>query len=139
MGVALWPDFPRHIWQMQNVGGEAAPPRTFYVLHDCDESGCKLPDEVRKYVAERGWPDRVVDLGLRFHQACNLGLPIRRRGYGGGNGRVHKASAIAGEHDEARLMFQAGNYVHLEELSPLQMLRWTYRRVAKRHEDVGFG
>lgn len=138
MGLALWPDFPRHIWHMHEDLPCEPPPRTFYVLHDCDEAGYSLAEKVRAFVAERGWPDRVVDLGMRFHQACNLGLPIRRRS-GGGNGRGSAVPETVADRDEARLLFQAGGYAHLEELSPLQLLRWAYRRVARRHEDVGFG
>lgn len=141
IGLALWPDYPLHIWKMHERHPDLSTERTFYVVHDCTRDGYALTEQVRKFVADNELPDNVVDVGLRFIQASNLGLPIRTEANRAGNGRVADwpETMSAGDADEARLMFRAGHFTHLEELSPLQMLRWAYRRVAKRSQDIGFG
>jgi hypothetical protein len=32
-----------------------------------------------------------------------------------------------------------GAYAHIEEMTPLELLRWAYARVSKGHEEIGFG
>ena len=138
IGLALWPDYPRHIWNMHEWAPAEAAARTFYVMHDCTPGGYALADDVRAFVAERQLSDTVVDVGMRFVQAANLGLTVRREN----SAHADPAALVpeeADDRDEALVMLQAGGFVHLEELSPLQMMRWGYRRIAKRHQDVGFG
>lgn len=141
IGLLIWPDYPRHAWKMHERHSEESQQRTFYLIHDCNRAGYEMKRNVKKAVDTWGLDDRVVDIGLRFRQAGNLGLTIQER---------HAESATAGEdrmpveltegdYEEAQLLLPSGNYVHLEELSPLQMMRWAYGRIAKRPQDLGFG
>jgi hypothetical protein len=136
IGLLIWPDYPRHAWRMHERQPGDGPRRTFYLLHDCNRSGYELRPKVRRVVDSWGLNDKVVDLGLRFRQAGNLGLTIQKRRAGGDSlpEDFHEA-----DFEEARLLLYSGNFVHLEEMSPLRMMRWAYRRIAKRSQQVGFG
>lgn len=141
VGLLIWPDYPRHAWQMHERHPEECPRRTFYLLHDCNKAGYEMKAKVRKLAGRWGRGDKVVDVGLRFRQAGNLGLTIQERPpeFSTAAEDLLSGELAEGDFEEAQLLLRSGNYVHLEELSPLQMMRWAYRRIAKRAQDVGFG
>lgn len=132
MALVLWPDFPSYVWQSVLAQLDAGITTTFYLVHDANRGGYQLEQSVRAALAERGPPD-VADLGLTFGQAFQLGVPVRSEAPGG-----HLAS-WGGFESESELLLAEGACAHIEELSPLALLRWTYARVAQGHEENGFG
>ena len=111
-----------------------------YLLHDCNRAGYDLRDKVRDAFRDYGKKANIVDLGLRFRQACNLGMTIRTDKAREDQSDIDPLQfGASGERQEARLMLRSGCFAHLEDLPPLRMMRWTYSRIATRVQDIGLG
>jgi hypothetical protein len=123
--------FPEHVWDRLRDQLSAGLRTTFYTVHDATRAGYGLLKRVERQVShwERA---RGGDVGLRFAHAMELGAPLRR----GDPGPVD--AAVDADPDERR-MLEGGSYVHLEEIRPLRMMRWVFRRAQRRSEDAGFG
>jgi hypothetical protein len=126
------PGFPAHVERRLEKQVEAGLRTHFYTLHDAGLRGSKLRGRVKKSF-ERHGKVRIADVGLTFGQAFQLGLPVRRR--------APKQGATASEplDSEEALFLRSGSYAHLEEMRPLDLMRWTYRRLARGTEEIGFG
>jgi hypothetical protein len=132
IALVVAPDFPKFVWQSLDRQLAAGMKTVFYVVHDCNRSGYRLRKELKTALAARGAP-RVLDLGLSFAQSFQLGIPVRNLG---------KATPGVGEVEidpEAQILLKGGSYAHLEDLPPLAIMQWAYSRLARKHEEVGFG
>jgi hypothetical protein len=133
MEIALLahPDFPAHVarrLERQLSGGLRT---AFYTLHDATQLGSKLRRRMRKQLVLHGKP-RMADVGLTFAQAFQVGVPVRMGAKK--KVRVHGPEAL-----EEDLLLASGNYAHLEEMTPLALMRWAYERVSRGAEELGFG
>jgi hypothetical protein len=131
IALVVLPDFPSHVWS-RVLGQVSGGLRTaFYTAHDANRRGAKLLSKVRRTVREHG-PAHFADVGITFAQAFAIGVPVRQR-----SGVMPAPAASLEEHE--KLLSATGNYAHFEELTPLEMMRWTYGRIARGPEDPGFG
>ncbi len=131
IALVVLPDFPAHVWSriFRQVSGGLRT--AFYSAHDANRRGAKLPTKVRRAVREHG-AAHFADVGLTYAQAFALGVPVRQRS-------DVTAPPAASLEDQEKLLSATGNYAHLEELTPLEMMRWAYGRIARGPEDPGFG
>lgn len=140
IGLLVWPDYPKLVWERmhQHLAGGAAT--TIYLLHDCNRFGYDMKHKMQEALRDYGAMARVVDLGLRFRQASNLGVAIRNDASRADPSELDPLKfGVSGDRQEARLLLRSGSFAHLEELPPLRMMRWTYSRIATRVHDVGYG
>jgi hypothetical protein len=123
--------FPRHIWNYLIRQLRSGLRTTFYAVHDCTASGYAMAGRLRTALAgfERA---RVADVGLTFPQAFELGAPVWRSA-----AMVTSIDASVGINPEEQLLLAEGNYLHLEQLRPLDAMRWVHGRVARRSEAAG--
>jgi hypothetical protein len=130
--------FPEHVAQRLELQLKSGLRTAFYTLHDASRRGVRLRERLTQSLVVHGAP-RVVDVGLTFAQAFRTGIPVRR------GGRPSAPSAVGGgerlEHldQEEELLLAGGSYAHLEELPPLELLRWAYERISRGPEELGFG
>ncbi len=140
IGLLVWPEYPQLVWQRIRRHMADGATMTFYLLHDCNRKGYHMRREMAAVLGEFGDRCHIFDLGLRFRQCCNLGITIHNDPTLASHDDVEAlALGASGEQQEARLLLRSGSFAHLEELPPLRMMRWTYRRIAKRVEDLGYG
>jgi hypothetical protein len=127
-----YPGFPSHVWARIARQLEAGVRTTFFAVHDCSAAGYawlhRLRDELRPHDAAE-----LVHVGLSVPWAFRLRLPVRS------TGKPVDPSVLSGPGRDFMPLLRAGSYAELEELRPLQALRWIYRRTARGAEDVGFG
>ena len=123
------PDFPAHVARRLERQLAAGLRTAFYTVHDASRSGSKLRARTRKLLAPHGKP-RMADVGLSFAQAFRMGVPVRM-------GRPSPEPGPGAL--EEQLLLASGNYAHLEELPPLELMRWVYERIARGADDLGFG
>jgi hypothetical protein len=121
--------FPAPVARRLEAQLEAGLRTAFYTVHDACGRGVRLNGRVREALSAHGTP-RVADVGLTFAQAFRLGVPVRTGG---------KPARIERLEPEEQLLHASGSYAHLEELPPLELLRWTYERVVRGPEELGFG
>jgi hypothetical protein len=129
-GASAMPRFPAHVWARLHAQLEAGLSTQFFLVHDCSAAARKWKAAV---VAELGGhaQARVHDVGLTFPWAFRLRIPVRSTGR-------PPDFEIPARH-EWRGLLAVGSWAELQELRPLAAMRWVYRRVARGHEDVGFG
>ena len=140
IGLLLWPDYPSLVSSTIHEHLAAGAKTSLYLLHDCNRAGYDLREQIKDAFHEYGNKAHIVDLGLRFRQASNLGIPIRADVAREDTADLDPLQfGDSGERQEARLMLRSGCFAHLEELPPLRMLRWTYSRIATRTQDIGYG
>jgi hypothetical protein len=133
IALAVAPDFPGYVWRSLERQIALGHKTVFYAVHDASRAGYRMRKELREALAARGASPRVLDIGLTFPQAFQLGVPVRSLGR-------ETPGARDGEIDpEAQLLLKAGSYAHLEEMPPHALMTWAYGRLARKHEDVGFG
>lgn len=132
MGLVLHPGFPAWVWRSLERQLERGVSASFHTVHDCNTRGYALRRRLERALAK--YPRaKITTLGLHFGQAFQLGVPVRTVG-----------SRVSWEYEPGQetgtdLLLASGSYAHLEELPPLELLRWAYARVAKGHEEAGFG
>jgi hypothetical protein len=123
--------FPEHVWAQLHRQLAAGVATRFYALHDCTLEGYGLAARLRRRLRAAS-SAKVLDIGLRVAHALDLGLPLRR----GPMPSLRPAEALDAQ--EQRMLGE-GSYVELEELPPLDAMRFVYRRIARRVADAGFG
>lgn len=127
-----YPGFPSHVWARIARQLETGVRTTFFAVHDCSAAGYgwlhRLRDELRRHDTAE-----LVHVGLSVPWAFRLRLPVRS------TGKPVDPSVLSGPGRDFMPLLRAGSYAELEELRPLQALRWIYRRTARGAEDVGFG
>jgi hypothetical protein len=111
---------------------EAGLRTAFYTLHDAGARGAKLRGRVKRSLAAHGKP-RIADAGMTFAQAFHLGVPVRRREL---SGKVTLAEHVD---SEEALFLHSGSYAHLEEMRPLDLMKFAYTRISRGAEELGFG
>jgi hypothetical protein len=129
--LLAFPGFPAHVNARLERQLEGGLRTAFYAVHDATAAGYKLNRRAKEQLSKHGRP-RVADVGLRFAQAFQIGIKVRS------DGRVRRMER-GPKALEDQLLLDAGNYAHLEELPPLALMRWTYDRVARGSEELGFG
>jgi hypothetical protein len=101
-------------------------------VHDCSAAGytwlARLREHLRRHEAAE-----LVNVGLSVPWAFRLRLSVRS------TGKPVDPSVLSGPGRDFMPLLHEGGYAELEELRPLQALRWIYRRAARGAEDVGFG
>ena len=123
--------FPEHVWAQLERQLAAGVATRFYALHDCTLEGYGLAARLRRRL--RAAPSaKVLDIGLRVAHALDLGLPLRR----GPTPSLLPSESLDAQ--EQRMLGE-GSYAELEELPPLEAMRFVYRRIARRVADAGFG
>lgn len=122
--------FPRHIWACLLGQLRSGLGTTFYAVHDCTAAGYAMTGRLKSALAgfERA---RVADVGLTFSQAFELGAPVWR------SAAMAAPDTNLSVNPEEQLLLAEGNYLHLEQLRPLDAMRWVHGRVARRPHDVG--
>ncbi len=124
--------FPAHVAHRLEKQLAAGLRTAFYGMHDAGARGARLPARVKRAMSVHGRP-RVADAGLTFAQAFRLGVPVRERS-------LTRPPHVGKNADpEEALFLSSGSYAHLEEMRPLDLLRWAYERVSKGAEEMGFG
>lgn len=123
--------FPLHIWHFLIRQLRSGLRTTFYAVHDCTASGYAMAGRLKTSLAgfERA---RVADVGLTFPQAFELGAPVWRSA-----AMATPIDSSVGVNPEEQLLLAEGNYLHLEQLRPLDAMRWVHGRVARRSEEAG--
>ena len=140
IGLLVWPDYPQLVWERIHDHLAGGATTTIYLLHDCNRLGYDMKRRVEEQFQQYGPLARIVDVGLRFRQASNLGIAIRNDEQRAEHTDIDPLNfGVSGDRQEARLLMRSGSFAHLEELPPLRMMRWTYSRIATRMNDVGFG
>jgi hypothetical protein len=124
--------FPSHVWARVQAQLAAGIPTTFFAVHDCNAAGyawlVRLREQLLRHEAAA-----LVHVGLSVPWAFRLRLPVRS------TGKPADPALLSGPGRDFMPLLSAGSYAELEELRPLQALRWIYRRTARGAEDVGFG
>jgi len=127
-----FPGFPSHVWARLEAQLVAGVSTTFFAVHDCSAGGYawlhRLREALRRHEAAE-----LVHVGLSVPWAFRLRLPVRS------TGQPVDPSVLSGPGRDFMPLLRAGGYAELEELQPLEALRWIYRRTARGAEDVGFG
>lgn len=131
IAVVTMDGFPARVWAQAERQLDAGVRTTFYALHDADEEGYAMMSALKAKLAPRA--PRTADIGMTFLQALKIGAPIR------GGARPGDARATSALDPEEARMLTAGSVAHVEELRPIDALRWVYARVARRPDDEGFG
>ena len=129
--LLAYPGFPAHVSARLHRQLEGGLRTAFYAVHDASRTGYKLNRRAKELLLAHGRP-RVADVGLRFAQAFQIGITVRSDGR---TRHVERGPKALEDH----LLLDTGNYAHLEELPPLALMRWTYERVARGSEELGFG
>jgi hypothetical protein len=124
--------FPAHVGLRLEKQLAAGLRTAFYCMHDAGARGTRFPARVKRVMSLHGRP-RVADAGLSFAQAFRLGVPVRQRSM------AHPPPVGKNVDPEEALFISSGSYAHLEEMRPLDLLRWAYERVSKGAEEMGFG
>jgi hypothetical protein len=144
IALVVAPDFPGYVWRSLERQIALGHKTVFYAVHDGNRAGYRMRRELREALAARGAAPprseggapvaaRVLDIGLSFPQAFQLGVPVRSLG-------KETPGVREGDIDpEAQLLLKAGSYAHLEEMPPHALMSWAYGRLARKHEEVGFG
>lgn len=109
IALTVPPEFPSHVWGRIADQIAAGLPTTFLAVTDCGETHEAWLDGLDHRYG--AGKVRRVDLGVPW--AHKLGLRLRGT--------------------------RSGSEALLEELPPLLLMRWIYRRVARGAEDIGFG
>jgi hypothetical protein len=125
--------FPRHVWTSLLGQLRSGLETTFYTVHDCTASGYAMAQRLRSALADHG-RSQVADVGLTFPQVFELGAEVQRSTVPGGP----VSASLALDPEEEALLVD-GNYLHLEQLRPLEAMRWVYERVARRRDDAALG
>jgi hypothetical protein len=126
------PSFPAHVAHRLEKQLAAGLRTAFYTLHDAGTRGAKLRSRVKRTLSVHGKP-RIADAGMTFAQAFRLGVPVRRR-------EVTGAVKLGKNVDsEEALFLSSGSYAHLEEMRPLDLMKWAYSRISRGAEEIGFG
>jgi hypothetical protein len=136
IALVVAPDFPGYVWRSLERQIALGHKTAFYAVHDASRAGYRMRRELREALAARSGaraPSRVLDVGLTFPQAFQLGVPVRSLG-------KETPGVKEGDIDpEAQLLLKGGSYAHLEEMPPHALMSWAYGRLARKHEEVGFG
>jgi hypothetical protein len=127
--------FPEHVSQRLELQLKSGLRTAFYTLHDASRRGVQLPSTLRERLTGVGAP-RIVDVGLTFAQAFRSGIAVRT-----GVTPILRSREPSGPplDREEELLLASGSYAHLEELPPLELLRWAYERISRGPEELGFG
>jgi hypothetical protein len=128
--------FPEHVSQRLELQLRSGLRTAFYTLHDASRRGARLQGRLKGRLAGVGAP-RIADVGLTFAQAFRTGIPVRSSATPGLRPR-NRAPGSALDREE-ELLLASGSYAHLEELPPLELLRWAYERISRGPEELGFG
>lgn len=124
LALTVPPEFPTHVWPRIEQQIAAGLPTTFLAITDFGEAHEAWLDGLdARYGA-----GRVRRVGLTVPWAAKLGLPLRAR--------MPLTEAL--DTPDATVL-RSGSHALLEELPPLALMRWIYRRVARGAEDIGFG
>jgi hypothetical protein len=124
----LGPDgFPSHVAQILSAQVSARTRTGLFRVHDASSTGHARTLRATRPFAAEGSSAMVADLGLSLAHCADLGITVRERGH-----------APSGPIDEAA-MLRAGHYAHLEELGPIEMMRFVQERMAAGATDPGFG
>ncbi len=128
VGFVTADGYPAHVDKRITEQVTAGFHTTFLLLHDCNQRAVALRSEW----AERFTGDacRIRDVGMRFNQVFNLGLTVHAAG---------ERLLDADDRRPTELLLSQGCHAYLEEMPPLRLLQWLYKRIARREEHVGFG
>jgi hypothetical protein len=113
VALTVPPAFPTHVWGRIHAQLDAGLRTTFLAIHDYGGSSTAWLAAIDEQLGEHE-AAQVAPTGLTISWSSRLGIPLR------GPARTN-------------------SYALLEELPPLQLMRWIYERVARGAEDVGFG
>jgi hypothetical protein len=113
VALTVPPAFPTHVWGRIRAQLDAGLRTTFLAIHDYHGSSAAWLGSIDEQLGEHE-AAQVIPTGLTVSWSSRLGIPLR--------GPV-----------------RTNSYALLEELPPLQVMRWIYERVARGAEDVGFG
>lgn len=132
VGLVVWPSFPAHIWARLHSQIESGLVTEFFLIGDCSATSRKWKADVHAALGKR--PNvRIRDAAMTFPWAFRLRLPVRS------TGKAPDPEVPIPDHHEWRGLLMVGSYASLQEMPPIRLLRWVYRRVARGAEDVGFG
>jgi hypothetical protein len=127
-----FPGFPSHVWARLEAQLTAGLSTTFFAVHDCSAAGYAWLARLREHLCGHEAAE-LVNVGLSVPWAFRLRLSVRS------TGKPVDPSVLSGPGRDFMPLLHEGGYAELEELRPLQALRWIYRRAARGAEDVGFG
>jgi hypothetical protein len=127
-----FPGFPSHVWERLEAQLVAGVSTTFFAVHDCSAAGYAWLHGLREALRRHELAE-LVHVGLSVPWAFRLRLPVRS------TGRPVDPEVLSGPGRDFVPLLRTGGYAELEELRPLEALRWIYRRTARGAEDVGFG
>ncbi|MBX7082551.1 MAG: hypothetical protein K1X88_25325 [Nannocystaceae bacterium] len=125
------PGFPAHVCARLRQQMESRLTTEFFLVGDCSAESRAWRQ--RMHAMLRRPQVRVRDASLTFPWAFRLRLPVRA------TGRAPQRPESIPENHEWRGLLMVGSYALLQEMRPIRLLRWVYRRVARGAEDVGFG
>lgn len=132
VGLVVWPSFPAHVWERLHSQIASGLTTEFFLIGDCSAASRRWKTEVHAAIGKR--PNvRIRDASMTFPWAFRLRLPVRS------TGKAPDADVTIPDHHEWRGLLMVGSYAYLQEMPPIRLLRWVYRRVARGAEDVGFG
>lgn len=132
VGLVVWPSFPPHVWERLHGQIANGLVTEFFLIGDCSAASRKWRSDVHAAIGKRA-NVRIRDASMTFPWAFRLRLPVRS------TGKAPDADVSIPEHHEWRGLLMVGSYAMLQEMPPIRLLRWVYRRVARGAEDVGFG
>jgi hypothetical protein len=125
IALTVPPEFPTHVWPRIEQQIAANLPTTFLAICDCGEAHEAWLDGLDA----RFGSGQVRRVGLTVPWASKLGLPLR-------DTRSPRENPLDTNGAD---VLRSGSHALLEELPPLMVMRWIYRRVARGAEDIGFG
>ena len=132
VGLVVWPAFPGHVWERLHSQIAEGLVTEFFLIGDCSAATRKWKADVHAAIGKR--PNvRIRDASMTFPWAFRLRLPVRS------TGKAPDSDITIPDHHEWRGLLMVGSYASLQEMPPIRLLRWVYRRVARGAEDVGFG
>ncbi|MBK6922360.1 MAG: hypothetical protein IPH07_33530 [Deltaproteobacteria bacterium] len=140
VGLVVWPDgaaepgaagFPSHVCDRLRAQLDEGLPTDFFLIGDCGTAARSWRQ--RMHATLKRPHVRVRDASLTFPWAFRLRLPVRA------TGRAPDPHVVIPEDHEWRGLLMVGSYASLQEMPPMRLMRWVYRRVARGAEDVGFG
>ncbi len=125
------PGFPAHVCARLRQQMESRLTTEFFLVGDCSAESRAWRQRMHAFL--RRPHVRVRDASLTFPWAFRLRLPVRA------TGRAPQRPETIPDNHEWRGLLMVGSYALLQEMRPIRLLRWVYRRVARGAEDVGFG
>lgn len=130
MALTAHPGFPSHVWENLEAQLDARMRTTFFLVHDCRAESQAWARETRRALG-RHRAARFQRVGLTVPWVFRMRMPMRTL-----DSELEEAAARGQSFDN---LVRTGSYALLEELRPVQAMRFVYRRTARGAEDIGFG